>query len=110
MPPEILPALYLFVFLFGLCIGSFLNVVIHRLPLGESIVWPASRCPACRGRIPAYHNLPVLSFLLLRAKCAQCRAPISWRYPLVELVTAVLFTLATWHEPSWPAWPCASSE
>jgi leader peptidase (prepilin peptidase)/N-methyltransferase len=76
---------------FGLLVGSFLNVVIHRLPRGESIVSPGSRCPACRRNIRPWENLPLLSWLLLRGRCAGCRAPISWRYPAVELLTGLIF-------------------
>jgi len=75
-------------FLVGACIGSFLNVVIHRLPRGESIVSPRSRCPGCGRQIGAWENIPVASFLLLRGKCAGCGEAISWRYPAVELLTA----------------------
>jgi len=78
---------------FGLLIGSFLNVVIHRLPLDESLVWPGSRCPACRAAIRPWDNIPLLSFLLLRGRCRACGAAISWRYPLVEALTAALFLL-----------------
>jgi len=78
----------------GLCVGSFLNVVIARLPAGRSIVTPPSACPGCASLIAWYDNVPVLSFLLLRARCRQCHAAISWRYPLVELATAGLFALA----------------
>lgn len=79
--------------LFGLMIGSFLNVCISRLPAGESIVFPGSRCPACRTAIRWYDNLPVVSFLVLGGRCRACRAPISARYPLVELATASAFVL-----------------
>jgi leader peptidase (prepilin peptidase)/N-methyltransferase len=96
-----------FIFCAGLCIGSFLNVVIHRLPLEESVVTPRSRCPSCRKTIPWYQNLPVLSFLWLRAKCGSCGAKISWRYPLVELITAILFTAAAAGNPAWIEWPWA---
>lgn len=75
----------------GAAVGSFLNVVIYRVPAGESVVRPASHCPACGAPIRARHNIPVLSYLLLRGRCADCRAPISIRYPLVELATALLF-------------------
>jgi leader peptidase (prepilin peptidase)/N-methyltransferase len=75
----------------GLLIGSFLNVVIHRVPMGESLVHPGSHCPHCDARVRARHNLPVLGFLLLRGRCADCALPISARYPLVELTTALLF-------------------
>lgn len=87
-----LPELALgFVFLAGATVGSFLNVVIHRLPLGESVVTPRSRCPQCGTPIEAWNNLPILSWLLLRGRCAHCRAPISVRYPAVELITGVLW-------------------
>ncbi len=81
---------------FGLVIGSFLNVVIHRLPKGESLATPRSRCPACRAPIRPRDNIPILSFLLLRGRCRECGHPISWRYPLVEGLTALLFA-ATVH-------------
>jgi len=79
------------VILFGLIIGSFLNVVIHRLPLEQSVVRPASRCPSCGAGLKWFHNVPLLGFLFLRGKCANCKTPISWRYPLVEFLTAFLF-------------------
>jgi leader peptidase (prepilin peptidase)/N-methyltransferase len=75
---------------FGLLVGSFLNVVIHRLPRGESVIKPRSRCPDCGYELKARDNVPVLSWLLLRGRCRNCGAPISARYPLVELLTAVL--------------------
>jgi leader peptidase (prepilin peptidase)/N-methyltransferase len=75
-------------FLVGACIGSFLNVVIHRLPRGESIVSPRSRCPGCGREIRASENIPIVSYILLRGKCAGCGGAISWRYPAVELLTA----------------------
>lgn len=81
----------------GLLVGSFLNVVIWRVPRGESIVSPPSACPRCGTRIAPYDNVPVVSWLVLRGRCRTCRAPISARYPLVELVTAVLFGLVAWH-------------
>ncbi len=77
--------------LFGGLVGSFLNVVAHRVPLGESIVSPGSRCPECGSPVKPYDNLPVLSWLLLRGRCRNCGAPISPRYPLVELATALVF-------------------
>ena len=87
---------------FGLVIGSFLNVVIHRLPLeGESVLRPLrSRCPGCRRELSAWENIPVLSWILLRARCRTCRWPIPWRYPLVELVTAALWAVAALQAPS----------
>src|SRR5262249_13038507 len=81
---------------FGAIIGSFLNVCIHRLPRGESIVWPSSACPACHRQLQWYENIPVVSFLALRARCYGCRAPISWRYPIVEALTAFMFAGAFW--------------
>lgn len=78
-------------FIFGSIIGSFLNVCIHRMPQGESVVWPRSHCPHCKRRIPGYDNIPFLSFMLLGGKCRYCKAKISLRYPVVELVTAMAF-------------------
>ena len=77
----------------GLALGSFLNVVIARVPAGESIVRPGSRCSACGHPIRARHNIPVVGWLALRGRCFDCRTPISLRYPLVELGTGVLFVL-----------------
>ena len=85
------PFLYLYAAVFGLIFGSFLNVVIHRLPLGQSLVRPRSRCPYCGGEIRFRDNVPLLSFLVLRGRCGRCSAPISWRYPMIELTTAALF-------------------
>jgi leader peptidase (prepilin peptidase)/N-methyltransferase len=82
---------------FGLVVGSFLNVVIHRLPKEESLVVPRSHCPACQTPIHPLDNIPILSFILLRGRCRSCGTPISWRYPLVEGLTGVLFALtAAW--------------
>jgi len=78
------------VFIFGSIVGSFLNVCIHRMPKGESVVWPRSHCPKCRKRIPGYDNIPFISFILLKGRCRFCKEKISWRYPLVELLTALL--------------------
>jgi leader peptidase (prepilin peptidase)/N-methyltransferase len=85
----------------GLVVGSFLNVVIHRVPRGESVVRPGSRCPQCETPIAAYDNVPVLSYLLLRGRCRYCGASISWRYPAFELATGVLFVAIAWrHGPT----------
>jgi leader peptidase (prepilin peptidase)/N-methyltransferase len=75
----------------GALIGSFLNVVAHRVPRGESLVSPGSRCPECGAPVKPYDNVPVVSWLLLRGRCRNCGAPISPRYPLVELATALTF-------------------
>jgi leader peptidase (prepilin peptidase)/N-methyltransferase len=89
------PLLLLPIALLGLATGSFLNVVIHRVPRGESLVRPASRCPGCRSPIRYRHNIPVVGWLMLRGRCADCGKPISARYPLVEIATAVLFLAVT---------------
>lgn len=81
-----------FVFLFGLIIGSFLNCFIWRLHEGEGM-WNRSYCPKCRNQIAWYDNIPVISFILLGGKCRQCSKPISWQYPIVELITGTLFLL-----------------
>lgn len=75
----------------GLIVGSYLNVLIHRVPIGKSTVLPRSSCPYCGGSILARDNLPIVSFLLLRGRCRHCGAPISWRYPIIEALTAGLF-------------------
>jgi leader peptidase (prepilin peptidase)/N-methyltransferase len=80
-------------FVLGLIVGSFANVCIHRLPLDQSVVSPPSRCPACATLIRARDNVPLLSWLLLRGRCRSCRAPISARYPAVELVNGLLYAL-----------------
>jgi len=77
----------------GLCVGSFFNVLIWRIPRGESIAWPPSHCTGCGYKIKAYENIPVLSYLLLRGKCSGCKAPISIIYPLIEILTAVALIL-----------------
>jgi leader peptidase (prepilin peptidase)/N-methyltransferase len=81
---------------FGLLVGSFLNVVIWRVPRGESVVHPRSRCPSCDAPIRERDNVPLVSWLLLRGRCRDCGEPISARYPLVELTTGVLFALLAW--------------
>jgi leader peptidase (prepilin peptidase)/N-methyltransferase len=81
----------LYAAILGLIVGSYLNVVIYRVPLGLSTVTPRSRCPGCGAAIRAYDNLPVLSFLLLRGRCRACRTSISWRYPAIEAATSLLF-------------------
>ena len=97
---SLVPPVYGYVLaaVFGAIIGSFLNVVIHRVPIEESIVFPNSRCPSCGAVIAFYDNIPVLSYIILRAKCRGCRQPISFRYPAVELLTAALFVAVAWHD------------
>ena len=90
------------VFVFGLLVGSFLNVVIARVPHGQSIVRPGSRCPRCGHVLAWYENVPLVSWAVLRGRCKGCRAPISIRYPAVELLTALLFLAAAWaFGPGW---------
>lgn len=88
--------------LIGLCIGSFLNVVIYRLPRGQSLATPPSRCRNCGYLLRWYDNVPVLSWLLLRARCRSCGTAVSWQYPVVELITAALFLLVVWLTPIGP--------
>jgi leader peptidase (prepilin peptidase)/N-methyltransferase len=90
------PIIYAFAAAFGLVIGSFLNVCIHRLPRGESVVSPPSRCPACGRPVRWFDNVPVVSWLLLRGRCRACGAPISAVYPLVEALTGALFAAQVW--------------
>lgn len=97
MEGGLLFILSLFSFALGACVASFLNVVIWRVPRGESIVRPPSHCPTCGAAIHWYQNIPILSWLALRGKCANCRAPISPRYILVELLGGCLFLAAFVH-------------
>jgi leader peptidase (prepilin peptidase)/N-methyltransferase len=89
---------YVVVGALGAIVGSFLNVVIHRLPREESIVLPSSRCPACGTAIAFYDNVPVLSYLVLRGRCRACKTHISARYPAVEALTAALWLIVAWHD------------
>ncbi|GAA0489283.1 prepilin peptidase [Paractinoplanes deccanensis] len=99
--------LLIVVALLGLAVGSFLNVVIYRVPRDESLIHPRSHCPACGSEVRNRHNIPVLGWLMLRGRCADCEAPISPRYPLVETVTAALFVAVaakfglTWELPAY---------
>jgi len=81
----------LLVTLLGLAVGSFLNVVIHRTPRGENVAWPGSHCPQCGESLRWHHNIPLISWLALGGRCAYCRKPISFRYPLIELLNALLW-------------------
>jgi leader peptidase (prepilin peptidase)/N-methyltransferase len=90
-PVDIEPILAPAIFALGLCFGSFLNVCIYRLPRAQSVVTPRSACPHCGDLIPIYHNIPMLSWLILRGKCRACKQPISPRYLIIELVTGLLF-------------------
>jgi leader peptidase (prepilin peptidase)/N-methyltransferase len=87
---------YFITFAVGAIVGSFLNVCIHRLPRNLSVVLPSSRCPACSAPVRTFDNIPVISFILLRGRCRDCGAKISVRYPLVEILNALLFVLAVW--------------
>ncbi|MDQ2921663.1 MAG: prepilin peptidase [Acidobacteriota bacterium] len=93
-----LPFIYIVAGVFGAIIGSFLNVVIHRLPREESIVLPSSRCPSCGATIVFYDNVPVLSYLLIGGRCRSCKTHISARYPAVEALTSFLFVVVAWHD------------
>ncbi len=88
--------LYITVFLLGSMIGSFLNVCIHRIPQGLSIVFPPSRCPLCNSHIRPTDNVPILSYFILMGKCRSCRGKISFEYPFVEFLNAVLYVFALW--------------
>lgn len=87
---------YILSFIFGTVIGSFLNVCIYRLPKEESIVYPGSHCTSCNEPISFYNNIPILSYLFLRGKCSKCNSKISFRYPLVEILTGLLFLATVW--------------
>ncbi|HEV7797728.1 MAG TPA: prepilin peptidase [Pyrinomonadaceae bacterium] len=97
---NLIPQSFIYVVagLFGAVIGSFLNVVVHRLPREESIVLPSSRCPSCGATIAFYDNVPVLSYLMLRGRCRSCKVHISARYPAVETLTALLWVAVTWRD------------
>src|SRR3954469_21682295 len=83
-------------FVFGLIFGSFLNVCIHRIPRGESVVFPSSACPTCHKQIKSYDNIPVLSWMFLGGRCRGCKTPITPRYATVELLTAFFFLACYW--------------
>jgi len=93
---DVLPVIVVLIGLLGVIIGSFLNVVIHRVPEGQSLVRPGSACPACGAAVRPRDNIPIVSWLLVRGRCRDCSAPISPRYPIVEAVTGVLWALLAW--------------
>lgn len=97
-----------FLFALGACVGSFLNVVVYRLPLGMSLVTPPSRCPVCETRLAWYDNVPVFGWIWLRGRCRYCRAPISPRYPVVEAITGLLFVLGYLALFAWGFGPCGA--
>lgn len=98
------PPLLVFMVGFSFIIGSFLNVCISRWPLDLSVVAPRSRCPSCEAPIPWFHNIPVVSYLVLRGRCRKCKLPIPLRYLIVELLTPALFMLAIWRFPDPVTW------
>jgi leader peptidase (prepilin peptidase)/N-methyltransferase len=100
-PLELGPFLLVAAALGGLLVGSFLNVLVHRLPRGESIMWPGSHCPKCGAPVTALQNVPVISWLALRGKCATCRAPIAVRYPAMELANGALWVLVALKGRDW---------
>jgi prepilin signal peptidase PulO-like enzyme (type II secretory pathway) len=119
LPPEAAQWLILaWLLLVGAAVGSFLNVVIYRLPAGLNIAWPGSFCPLCHHPIRWYDNIPVLGWVLLQGRCRDCRAPIAVRYPLVEAATSLLFVVVAIHEifhdaanlPARVAGPAASGQ
>jgi leader peptidase (prepilin peptidase)/N-methyltransferase len=105
MSETILMEIAVIVFIFGAMIGSFLNVVIYRIPKNESIVFPASKCQSCQNSLKWWHNIPIFSWLLLRGKCYFCKEKISAQYPIVEVLTGIIFVALyfklglVWHLP-----------
>ena len=104
MPGAVEAVFLLYAGVLGLSVGSFLNVCVGRLPRGESLIRPRSRCPKCGAAIAWFDNIPVFSWLVLRGRCRSCREPISWTYPALELVTAAIWLgLAAVYGPTWHA-------
>ncbi len=105
MQEHILIEIAIIVFIFGAMIGSFLNVVIYRIPKNESIVFPSSKCQSCQTSLKWYHNIPIFSWVFLGGKCAFCKEKISAQYPIVEFLTGVIFVALyfklglVWHLP-----------
>src|SRR6478735_4652659 len=102
MPSSLIIFLVVTAGVFGLVIGSFLNVVAYRVPAKVSLM-RESRCPHCDAAIKPWHNVPVIGWIALRGRCANCKAPISPRYPIVEAVTGVAFAVVTWVALTYPA-------
>ena len=96
--------LYIIVFLSGSVIGSFLNVCIYRIPRGLSIIIPSSRCPSCNNPIYPWDNIPMVSYILLRGKCRFCKQKISFQYPAVEFLNAILYVLVLWRFGPHSSW------
>jgi len=90
----------IYLFVIGICIGSFVNVVIYRLPLNQSIVYPSSSCPKCNSKIKWFDNIPIISWFLLSGKCRACKNKISFSYPIIELFTGLLFCLNLYSVPT----------
>lgn len=104
VPGAVEAVFLLYAGVLGLSVGSFLNVCVGRLPRGESLIRPRSRCPKCGAAIAWFDNIPVFSWLVLRGRCRSCREPISWTYPALELVTAAIWLgLAAVYGPTWHA-------
>ena len=104
MPHTVRIVFLIYAGVLGASVGSFMNVCVTRLPPGESLLRPRSRCPECGGQIAWYDNVPLLSWILLRGKCRQCRSSISFQYPAVELVTAAIWIgMALMYGPTWRA-------
>ena len=104
MPHTVRIVFLIYAGVLGASVGSFMNVCVTRLPKGESLLRPRSRCPECSGQIAWYDNVPLLSWILLRGKCRQCRTSISFQYPVVELVTAAIWIgMALMYGPTWRA-------
>jgi leader peptidase (prepilin peptidase)/N-methyltransferase len=102
--PEMMPAWHVIIFIFGACVGSFLNVCIWRIPRDESLIFPESHCPKCNHKLSWFENIPLLSWTFLNGKCRKCKEPISFRYFFVELLTAVMFLMA-WLKVTWNCEP-----
>lgn len=109
MPDEMTLMYLLVLFVFGACVGSFLNVVIYRLPLDLSLVRPGSACPRCGASIHGYDNIPILSWFLLRGRCRACTAAISFRYPAVEFLNAALWVAVGWTFRDLPYTPAVNA-